>query len=194
MKLNKKGISIIELIISVALISVVMLFMYRLLADVSFEKDNDLYATLNQEQRVTMISEIEKTIRANSQIKSIVLGTGTNANKLFFKNGSGTTLYMLVVESSNTQLTLYSSYSETKEDILDRWKIQGAKIYNPTCIYDEKLSEIILVKCIFPIYTTSLSNSKYTASFKDINGTTQSVTVDNNNTIDDIILSFMLYK
>ena len=58
MKLNNKGVTIIELIVSIALISVVMLFMYRLLADVTFQKDNDYFASVNQEQRIEIIDNM----------------------------------------------------------------------------------------------------------------------------------------
>ena len=59
MKLDNKGISIIELIISISLISVVMLFLYNLLSNVTFEKDDDYFASLNQANRIEIISTIE---------------------------------------------------------------------------------------------------------------------------------------
>jgi len=66
MKLNKKGLTIIELIVSIALISVIMLFMYKLLSDITFERDNDYIATLNHEQRIEIIDNIESVLNDNN--------------------------------------------------------------------------------------------------------------------------------
>ena len=66
MKLDNKGISIIELIISISLISVVMLFLYNLLSNVTFEKDDDYFASLNQANRIEIISTIEDNLMCYS--------------------------------------------------------------------------------------------------------------------------------
>ena len=46
--LNKKGTSLIEVIISIALISIVLVFMIRLLIDLNNEENNNEYAVNNQ--------------------------------------------------------------------------------------------------------------------------------------------------
>ena len=187
MLLNKKGISIIELIISVALISVVMLFMYRLLADVTYAKDNDKIASLNQEQRVVMISHIEKQIRDDSRVDTISI----SGSSLLFKHGT-TELYRLTSSTSNSTLTFTNTETGKKIDV---WTIQGGKIAaSPSCNVENSLSDIRLYMCTFKIYTESKINSVYDTVFTRDNGTQVTVTIDNNNTIDDINLSFMLYK
>ena len=45
--LNKKGTSLIEVIISIALISIVLVFMIRLLIDLNNEENNNEYAVNN---------------------------------------------------------------------------------------------------------------------------------------------------
>ena len=80
MKLNKKGITIIELIVSVALISVIMLFMYKLLADITFQKENDYFASVNQEQRIEIIDKIETTLASKTNIRSVIVAS----NNIYF--------------------------------------------------------------------------------------------------------------
>ena len=41
MKLNNKGVTIVELLVSLALLSVVLMFLYNLLSNVTFEKNTD---------------------------------------------------------------------------------------------------------------------------------------------------------
>lgn len=38
MKINNKGVTIVELLVSLALLSVVLMFLYNLLSNVTFEK------------------------------------------------------------------------------------------------------------------------------------------------------------
>ena len=183
MKLNNKGISLIELIISIALVSVIMLFMYRLISDISFEKDNDNIDSLNQEQRVIIITHIEKEIRKNSSITKIDIGS--SGTSLLFKNDSNSTIYTLKIINSNTELEFSKGST-----ILDKWKIEGGKLQNPKCT-SSALEDMVLYECTFPIYTESINNEKYNTGYK--NGS-EDVMYDNNNTIDDIILPFALYQ
>ena len=58
-KLNNKGMTLIELIVSVALISILMIFMYKLISDVKYEKKENDKITDN----LIKISEIEVTVQ-----------------------------------------------------------------------------------------------------------------------------------
>ena len=62
MKLNNKGVTIIELLVSVALVSVVLMFLYNLLANVTFEKITDFIASTNQANRIDIITTIENDL------------------------------------------------------------------------------------------------------------------------------------
>ena len=55
----KKGFTIIEIIISVALISVVMLFLFQLLTDVEFEATHPTYARENQVVRASVMRSVQ---------------------------------------------------------------------------------------------------------------------------------------
>ena len=56
--LNKKGTTLAEVIISIALISVVLVFMIRLLIDLNNMQTNTTYATGNQVNRAEILRMI----------------------------------------------------------------------------------------------------------------------------------------
>ncbi len=75
-KLNKNGMTLMELIVSVALISVIMIFMYKLIADVRSDKNENDKITDN----IIKISEIEIAIQniiVKESISKIILDGGT---------------------------------------------------------------------------------------------------------------------
>ena len=57
---NKKGFTLLEIIISVGLIAVVMLFLFQLLTDVSFEAEHPTYAKENQVIRASVMRKIQQ--------------------------------------------------------------------------------------------------------------------------------------
>ncbi|MBR4230919.1 MAG: prepilin-type N-terminal cleavage/methylation domain-containing protein [Bacilli bacterium] len=178
MKLNKKGVSIIELIISVTLISIIMLFMYRLLSDITFEKDGDTFAFLNQERRVTILKNVEKTIGNNNTLTSIA-PSGATIN---FKSGS-TNTYQLTVSSDKKTLTFKQGST-----VLDSWPILGGTLVNPTCT-SKALNSGTIYNCIIKIYTENTNNKDYTTTFNS-----KTVTINNNNIIDDLVFTFVIWK
>ena len=173
MKLNKKGITIIELIVSVALISVIMLFMYRLLADITFQKDNEFFASLNQEQRIEIIDRIESVLAASTNIRYL----SVSGNTISFKRSSGGTVDNTIKVNSSTELILYQGAST----ILNKWNIKGGTMSNPTCDYKTAAGKTIY-ECTIKVFSTNNDNQKITH---------RGVNVDNNNTIDDITFSIM---
>lgn len=62
MRLNNKGMTLVEIIISVALISIVMGFLFKVILDVNYERDNFDYASTNQINRAEIISLIQKEV------------------------------------------------------------------------------------------------------------------------------------
>lgn len=143
--INNKGLTIIELIISVALISVVMLFMYKLLADVSFERDNDFFASLNQAQRIEIIDTIEKALMNNA--KTYTSGTTQGSFQ-------GTYSSTLSISSTKKTLTFVSN------GVTSKWNMNGnASLGDITCS-EVSSSDYKLVECKIPVYTSNTSNNK----------------------------------
>ena len=78
MKLNKNGMTLVELIISVALLSVVLSFLFKILLDVKYESDESGFAISNQVNRAEIIKEIQNDLIYSDGIKSISIDNDTN--------------------------------------------------------------------------------------------------------------------
>lgn len=173
MKLNNKGLSIVELIISIALISIVMVFMYRLITDVTFEKDNDYFASLNQDQRVEIIDTVQAMIKEKKPIDY------NSSSRYFNFEDSEGNVVLYIYRIDNYTLGLYNG-ARNDQNLLYKWTINGGTIGNCSC-EQEPVSGYIT--CTFPIYTTNSNNKKLSNNGK---------TIDNNNTIDDLTFTFKL--
>lgn len=60
--MNKKGFTLIEVIVSVALIAIVMLLLFQLLLDIQYESNHASYAKKNQVNRATVIETVQKDL------------------------------------------------------------------------------------------------------------------------------------
>ena len=191
MKLNNKGVTIVELLVSLALLSVVLMFLYNLLSNVTFEKNTDFIANSNQANRIDIINTIENDLILDNNIeitsiddKNLVLILKGNQNyKIEIKNDENTLAYYVNNSIQNT------------------WKIKGGKLgkincentkggtntvdnateckgdnLNITCPSNviTALDSIKITECTIPVYTENVDNSK-----------------ENNNTLDDITFSFI---
>lgn len=168
MKLNNKGTSLIELIVSIAMISVILIFMFRLLTDVNNDEVNPTYAKDNQVIRAEIIKFIESDLSGKS-LKAVTSGTGY----INFSFKETTNLGKLVFSSSNKTVSYTNSSGEIR-----KWTMKEADIDNTANICssgtgDDSIS-IYTLSIIIPIYTENDLNSK-----------------DKNNPVDDIILSYI---
>ena len=69
MKLNNKGVTIVELLVSLALLSVVLMFLYNVLSNVTSEKNTDFIANSNQANRIDIINTIENDLILDNNIE-----------------------------------------------------------------------------------------------------------------------------
>ena len=189
MKLNNKGVTIIELLVSVALLSVVLMFLYNLLSSVTFEKDNDFIANSNQANRIDIINTIESDLIKENSISI----DESQTNRLVLK---GTKTYKITI--TENVLSYYVG-----DTIQNSWKIKGATLGKINCnktkggtntsddvtecsdnpiknrsschkLTSSQMDSIKITECSIPVYTKNVNNTK-----------------DNNNTLDDIIFSFI---
>lgn len=167
--MNNKGLTLVELIISIALISVIVLFMYRLLSDVNFAKDDDFIATLNMQQRMEIVDDIQELIKEN-EIKKAALKN--NSRNLELQDASGNAVNTIKILNNNT-LTV----SDRSNNIIYQWTMKGGNFgTSPKMQLSSTTSETYkMYTVIIPIYTTNVDNS-----------------TSNNNRLDDIELSFIL--
>lgn len=60
MKLNNKGITLVELIVSISLISIVLMFLFRLLVDIRYSENSTDFNRANQQTRAVILKTIQK--------------------------------------------------------------------------------------------------------------------------------------
>lgn len=193
MKINNKGVTIVELLVSLALLSVVLMFLYNLLSNITFEKNTDFIANSNQANRIDIINTIETDLILDNNIE-----IDKNKDNILILKGTmkGTTTYKIVI-TENT-LAYY-----VNDSIQNTWKIKGATLGNINCnktkggtntsndvtecsdnpinnpsscrkLSSSQMDSIKITECTIPVYTENVDNSK-----------------ENNNTLDDITFSFI---
>ena len=181
-KLNNKGLTLIELIVSVTLVSIVLIFLTRLLSNVTYESDNEFFASENQEERIEITDYINSILRKyeviydptvtslSPRIEPDKIDPGTTSVTIFLKqNGYGPT--QIVISKNRIQV-------KNSATILRTWDLKTGFIQldKVICTQGSSVSSggYIAWKCNIPIYTINDENN-----------------VDNNNTLDDITLSFL---
>ena len=165
--MNKKGTTIVELIISLGLISIVLLFMIRLLIDINNANNNDAFAKDNQFNRIEIIRAIENDI-SSKKIVNITQNEDTNSIVINF----------LFSDSTSSHLTLGKDtlmYEVDSTSIKRKWVMKECSldIKNIDFYLNRDLKNFSFVINI-PVYTIN-----------DLNN------MINNNIIDDITISYL---
>lgn len=168
--MNKRGTTLVEVIISIVLISVVLMFMIKLLIDLNNTEANNDYAKDNQITRAEIIRTIENDIRTK-EISSISASRSTATNLVLeFTFRDSTTA---VIDCESTTLV----YTSTEGDVR-RWTMDQGNIYvNRADVYYQapdspEAGDLYVLQIDIEIHTSNDNN-----------------TVDNNNTLDDFIIS-----
>ena len=164
--MNKKGATLIELIISLGLVSVVLLFMMRLLVDVNNQNTNDYFAKDNQLNRIEIIRTIENDL-SNNTLTNITTTSDSNTTiiNFIYKNSSTSRITL-----NNDTLTYYiGSTNQTR-----RWVMDNATIYYKKISFSKTDSSNTFAFVLnIPIHTINDFNNE-----------------ENNNIIDDINISY----
>lgn len=196
MKLNNKGVTIVELLVSMALLSVILMFLYNLLSNVTFEKNSDFIASANQANRIDIIMTIEDDLLKDNNV--IIVSKSNNDLKL-----KGTLKKYRITLVDNNLAYYVSELSRDDWQTQNTWEIKngtlgkidcgntnmsslesnvnasecksGSANSNLTCRdVINSYESIVITECKIPVYTTNVNNTQ-----------------DNNNTLDDIIFSFI---
>ncbi len=94
--MNKKGFTIMEIIVSVALISIVMLLLFHLLIDMEYNSEHATYAKENQINRATITRLVEKDM-LDKGVKSVIKkDTDTNEVDIEITFSDNTTKDLIV--------------------------------------------------------------------------------------------------
>lgn len=144
--LNKKGMTLLEIVISLALISVVMLFLFSLLNDIQYESKHTSYAKDFLVSRATIIKDVEEDILNNNITNVMPVNVDGNKTTLNFFVGSDPSNMNLEVESKKItyknaagEKESFSLSKDNDEEVfdLDNIKINfsaESKIYKPVDI------------------------------------------------------------
>lgn len=184
MKLNKKGMTLMELLISIVLVGIVLTFLLQLLNDLENETENNNYAYNNQVNRTDVIYTVEKDL-----LKYTLLGVedASSNGKIIIKfhylknDGVQTAILTSDTKTYNDELGdektkyyfRYTSYDNEKYS----WEMKGATI--DTCgnftYYINSSSSNYYFKINIPLYNSTYHerNNK-----------------DKNNAVDDIEISY----
>lgn len=171
MKLNNKGMTLIELLISLALISFVMVFLLQMLENVRNDSLNDDFAISNQSIRDEIIYTIEKDLLNESDFDII---NNCNSNDLstctinITSNSSITISKDTVKEDKENKTYYYLTYNNN--DNIHKWQMKDATIDTNVDIIKNNNYAIIKIKI-------------YNEIFNELNN------INNNNTLDDIEIS-----
>lgn len=184
MKLNNKGMTLMELLISIALVGIVLTFLLQLLNDLEHEVDNNNYAYNNQVNRSDVIYTIEKDLLKYNLtgIEDVSNNENIAIKFHYIKNNSTTSAILTSVKNeykdefgdTNYKYYLrYTSYSGEKYS----WEMKGAKI--DTCgtfkYYIDTNSNSYYFRINIPLY-----NNVYHERNNE----------NKNNAVDDIEISY----
>lgn len=167
MKLNKKGSTLLELVISISLIAVILVFLTRLLVDLNNTQTNSDYAKNNQLIRAEILRSIENDLNSNTLI-GITDASTSDTLVINFTFNSKTSK----ISTTKDKFTYTSINGKTRT-----WTMDGGIIYpNKANLTYKKDSNNILYTLILDIEVhTSNDNNKY----------------NNNNLLDDILITYM---
>ncbi len=140
MRLNRKGMSLTEVIAALVILSIVMIFLFNILSDLRYEDYLSLSRNEDAINRANLINIIENDIIENDLYKLSTCEDENNICLLFdFKKANQKKL--IVAET-------FVAYGT--DDMLEKWDLQNGKydLQNfsyclKTSSYDENLSEII---------------------------------------------------
>lgn len=144
--LNKKGMTLLEIVISIALISVVMLFLFSLLNDIQYESKHSSYAKDFLVSRATIIKDVQEDILNNNITNVMPVNVDTNKTTLNFFVGNNPSNMNLEVESKKItyknaagEKESFSLSNDNDEEMFDVANIKinfsaESKIYKPVDI------------------------------------------------------------
>lgn len=199
--LNKKGMTLLEIVISIALISVVMLFLFSLLNDIQYESKHTSYAKDFLVSRATIIKDVEEDILNNNITNVMQVNVDANKTTLNFFVGSDPSNMNLEVESKKItyknaagEKESFSLSKDNDEEVFDFANIKinsyaGSKIYKPVDTDGDGI-------CNFNCDDNSPKNDDYAVEpdFKYYHIIIPVLTGASDNAIDDLEFFFLVKK
>ena len=129
MKLNNKGMSLLELLVTIVMIGIVLVFLFQLLIDLRNERDNNNYAYDNQVNRADVMHTVERDLN-RYQLVGVNKKNSNNISVEFIYNiGNKEVKTLLTTEkvTNNDEDKYYISYTNADGENF-YWEMIGAKI------------------------------------------------------------------
>ena len=145
--MNKKGFTMTELIVSIAIIAVVMIFLVNLLVDIRYDKKNELYDTKNQINRAEIIKTIQNDLDGKvitdvtdreSSLKKLVVNIKTNDNNTHTIQADNNHISYISSSGKKTKWSLEKNNDETYIKTSDV-ELKVIKCPNLTCDSNDKI-------------------------------------------------------
>lgn len=119
--MRKKGFTIIEIIVSVGLISIVMLLLFQLLNDMEYQEKHTSFAKDNQVNRATVIRNVQNDLMNNTLLNASIINQSNSKEIDFqFENFSRTLIVFKDRISYNNEVWLLESGHDETYFALDR--------------------------------------------------------------------------
>ena len=188
MNLNNKGMTLMELLVSIVLIGIVLTFLFQLLTDLKNETDNNNYAYNNQVNRTEAIYTIEKDLQKYTLVGIEDASVGEQLIiKFHYIKGASTKEAILKSDYSeytdefgDLKRKYYLRYTDYN-DVLYSWEMKGAEL-DPCgrfIYYTDNNTNSYYFKINIPLY-----NSVYHERNNK----------DKNNAVDDIEITYATEK
>ncbi|MBR1413398.1 MAG: prepilin-type N-terminal cleavage/methylation domain-containing protein [Bacilli bacterium] len=130
---NNKGLTLVELIVSISLISIILLFLYQMIATVNYDRSGQDYAINNQTQRAEIIKYINEYMIKQPKITSLTHAKYSDSRSYNIVGNGGWQIrvYDYKIELRNAYGTLEKTWTisndNQKDGIMYDW--QNVKIY-----------------------------------------------------------------
>ena len=187
MNLNNKGMTLMELLISIVLIGMVLIFLFQLLTDLKNETDNNNYAYNNQVNRTEAIYNIQQDLQNYTLvgIKDVTNKTNGKLKLEFIYSAERATNKVAVLETDYTITKNengqdvkkhYLRYTNYKGEVTS-WEMKGAELDNCATFtfYKNTSSNNYYFKLNIKVYNKPLHERNYK---------------DKNNAVDDIEITY----
>lgn len=178
-KAMKKGFTLTEILISIVLISIIMVFLTKLLIQVAYEKTNELYDTANAINRAEIINTVEKDF-FYIPLKSLNCQKNKNDVSIEFLNNKDKIFRLSIIRNDNDTFVQYSNNLKTQ-----KWKLE--KSNSETFINTNKIKYKLITS-----QDTSINNKQYYALQINIPVVVDEEKIVNNtdSVLDDLVFNF----
>ena len=184
MKMNNKGMTLMELLVSIVLVGIVLTFLFQLLTDLEHETENNNYAYNNQVNRTDVIYTIEKDLQKYTLVG---IEDASTTNELIIN--------FHYLKSGGTYVATLQSETKTYKDEIGDNKVKyylKYKNYNGEDYYWEMKGAELDLCATLNYYVDSNSNNYYfkinIPIYNDIYHDKNNK--DRNNAVDDIEIIF----